>query len=190
MGESLRSILGNGNGRGPRRRCVVLVARGLPGPDRLLEGLQKRGADVQVVPDPPSVMVELARGAKVVIVHEPRRVRRLPELMAALRRYYPQATCWQFDPVDGNGQGKLAPLDAPPTTAETPTAGPPGEETPAAAAQEAAGAPAEHLPADATLPDDPAPPLITAEELAMLLETMPDATQTVSAERSAAGEVP
>lgn len=92
---------------------MVLVGRGTSMPARLLEGLETRGAQVQIVSDPASVMAELAAGAKAVVINEPPRVRRLGELLAAMRRYYPQTACWQFVAQGPEGEPLLERMASP-----------------------------------------------------------------------------
>lgn len=96
------------NGRGGKPpthvRCVLLSGQGRNNPAALIAGLTARGADVHVIGDTPGAMAQIARGARVLIVNEPRTVRRLPELLAAIRRHYPVVQLWVFEtPVNGNG---------------------------------------------------------------------------------------
>lgn len=156
-------------------RCVVLVGKGVPRPDRLLEGLRKRGAQVELVHDAPAVMVELAEGAQVVVVNEPRTVRRLPELLAAVRKYYPRAGCWRFEAVGPSGQSQLSAIDtlaASPISEEPPHAAPRSNGKPSLPA-----APARtngrRARAKAPLAEEAPPSLISDEELAMLLAPLP-----------------
>ncbi len=165
--------------------CVVLVGRGLPLPERLLKGLETRGAQVMIVTDPASVMAELAAGAKAVVVNEPKRVRRLPELLAAMRQYYPRAVCWQFTATGPRGEPTLERMDA--LSSATPAGDNPldiaaasvvaeGREAAAAATAKpngnnggtaATAAPVSPAPAMGT------PPLISSEEMSMLLAPLP-----------------
>lgn len=180
MGEELDSTTA-GAGRRDPTRCVVLVGRLNRPPDALLDGLEKRGASVRVVNDPPSAMVEMARGARVIVVNEPHTVRRLPELMAAIKRYYPRAKCWCFD-QNTVGAPALRPIDCydgkPRSAVESIL--PPL--TPAPAATLPPTAPRRSTPAATTrgngsglllIKPPEEGPLITAEELAMLLEPLP-----------------
>jgi len=89
--------------------CVVLLGPGRARPESLLNDLTERGAQTRVVDDPAHVMVELAQqqGRAVVVVAQPQQTRRLPKLLAAVRRYYPQVTCWRYETMNGNGQAEL-----------------------------------------------------------------------------------
>lgn len=89
--------------------CVVLLSRGQARPESFIKDLTQRGAQARVVDDPAYVMVELARlqGQASVVVTEPKQTRRLPQLLTAVRRYYPQVSCWSYETVNGHGQTKL-----------------------------------------------------------------------------------
>jgi hypothetical protein len=105
--------------------CVVLVADGQR-PEALLRRLADRGAKPRVVDHPAWVMVELASvRSGVLIVNRPGSLPRLPELLAAVRRYYPRVRCWRYDSREGNGSatGRLTRLDTWPQakSAKSPT---------------------------------------------------------------------
>jgi len=85
----------------------MLVPPGLDRPERLLRGLRERGAEVSVVRDAPAAMVELAGGARVLIIHEPRVLRRCDELLDAVRQFYPYSRCWRSQNVNGHGAVNL-----------------------------------------------------------------------------------
>ena len=89
--------------------CVVLLGPGRARPESLLNDLTERGAQTRVVDDPAHVMVELAQqqSRAVVVVAGPQQTRRLPRLLAAVRRYYPQVACWRYETMNGNGQAEL-----------------------------------------------------------------------------------
>lgn len=82
-------------------RCVVFANAADSVPVELLEGLSRRKMTVSVVSDPPAVMVELARGdtAALVLV-ERRRLPRVESLLAAVQRYHPRTTVWAFERED------------------------------------------------------------------------------------------
>lgn len=92
-------------------RCVILTPRALPRPIRLIVGLEERGAQLTIVHDAPSLMVELAGGAHLAIINEPRTARRLDELLAAVERYYPRTPCWQFESI-GRDHPRLLRIDS------------------------------------------------------------------------------
>jgi hypothetical protein len=169
-------------------RCVVLVGKNVPRPDRLLEGLRKRGAQVELVHDAPAVMVGLAEGAQVVVVNEPRTVRRLPELLAAVRKYYPGAGCWRFEAVGPSGQSQLAAIDtaaASPIPEEPPHPAPRSNGKPPAPAPPAPPAKTNGRRARAKAPpvEEAPPSLISDEELAMLLAPLPTGDENEGAAR-------
>jgi hypothetical protein len=137
-------------------RCVVLMPPGTSVPAMLLTGLSRRGASVTVVTQGPRVMVELlAQPTASVIAVEPQQQPRLEELAAAVHRYYPKTAVWQFrvskgqpqlSPYIGDSPGRMAAED-PAVAAATELKR--GRRPPAVAQDEG--------------------PLITGEELAMLL---------------------
>lgn len=91
----------------PARRCVLLCpATGEPLTQELLRALHKRGLTVVLVTDTPRAMLELAKyGAMALIVAEPQRMRGAGELVEAVRAYRPRTVCWQYT------NRKLAPIN-------------------------------------------------------------------------------
>ena len=89
--------------------CVLLLSPGRARPESLLNDLAERGAQTRVVDNPAHVMVELVQqqGRAVVVVAQPQQMRRLPNLLAAVRRYYPQVTCWRYETINGDGHAEL-----------------------------------------------------------------------------------
>jgi hypothetical protein len=189
MGE--RRVQPEVSAQGPRLcRCVVLVSpRGqLPRP--LLRGLEHRGAVAIVATDAPAALVDLAYSrAGALIVQDPDDHLMVDDLLAAVHRYFPKTTCWRYDTSvrgeaalsrlnghAGNGHAPAPAQTAPPSHAQPPrvvrdVVGPRGE--------------IEHR-IDSLLirvPQslDPAhEPLISEEELAMLLGPMPTTSQDES----------
>lgn len=153
-------------------RCVILSGRGLVLPARLVEGLSQRGLRVTVVADAPSVMLELANGCGVLIIHEPTMVRHLDELLGAVHRYYKGVACWRFDSLP-TGQSSLARINGrnPGAGGELAAAKPmiPRSETVEARPVGTHATGSSRPLADAT----GKPPLISREELEMLLAPMP-----------------
>lgn len=164
----------------PRRLCLVLSPIRGPEPTALLRGLQQRGGLVLMVHDAPSVMLNLAQqrmvsppgGTSALIVDDPSVWRVLPELLAAVHRYFPSVVCWSHTRSQGRPElRKLdAPTSAPPTLTPARSAAPPP--TPASLHGRA------ETPADGrdvvTNPAwptdlDPAEPLVTRQEMEMLL---------------------
>ena len=166
----------------PRARCLLLVPRGHDAPPDLLEGLARRRVRVREVNDAPSVMVALAdSGAarpKVVVIVHPAAQGAAEALVAAVRRYHADVVVWRYEPglrpalsawpADETGQPLQTdpqPVPYPFAAAEPPM---PSEPQPPAgvATVEADGV----NPAPAGLDDDDLePPLLSEEELAMLL---------------------
>lgn len=93
-------------------RCVVLVQQAGEGPQALLDGLARRGVELRVVTSPAQVMVELA-GTKraVVIVDRVDSVKRFPQLLAAVKRYYPRVRCWRHTAQGPDGRPQLVRCD-------------------------------------------------------------------------------
>lgn len=97
---------------GSKSRCVVLVQRENAPPTSLLNGLVNRGADPLVVKHPVEVMVALASNRRaVVVVDQPEAVNKLPFLLDAIRRYYPQIACWGYRASNHGRPAKLARID-------------------------------------------------------------------------------
>jgi hypothetical protein len=149
---------------------------------------------VTVVAGEVAAMIELARAAtSVVVVCEPQRLSRAGELVRAIMRYYPKTRCWQLVPARPPGASQLDRIEAEAAGSWTPgnvfavTPGfAPGISpgfTPATAAEIAApvgGAPASAGPASVGTGGNGAgrfdAPLLTAEELEMLLGPAPEST--------------
>ncbi len=97
--------------QGSGTRCVVLAPQGGLAPADLLSGLSRRGVSTAVVADPAAVMVELARFATgALIVVQPDLQPDLPELIQAVKAYYPRTVrwCYRVDQASGKPQlGKL-----------------------------------------------------------------------------------
>ena len=103
--------------RGAVTRCVILTAAAGRRPDSLVRGLKQRDLSVLVVDDAAQAMVALAEpGRQALIVDQPARHNLLADLLGAVRRYYPQTICWQYEP---SGRG-LLPLDTAAATTDRP----------------------------------------------------------------------
>lgn len=179
MGESKPRSEAAAGGRGVRLcRCVVLASPQSDLPRVLLRGLEQRGAVAIVATDAAAAMVDLAySGAGALIVHEPEHQPRLADLLDAVHRYFPRTTCWQYQTGRVPALARLNGHD-PHTTAQV--------APPASSADE----PAAHADAQqrheisrrldtliVRVPNGPASahePLISDEELAMLLGPTPD----------------
>ncbi|GAB4196100.1 MAG: hypothetical protein Kow00105_10270 [Phycisphaeraceae bacterium] len=94
-------------------RCVVLAGSGVSAPGDLLEGLSSRGVGVVVVSEPAYVMLELAkRHTGAVIVIEPGRQPWLEPLDQALRHYHPKTVRWCYLKPHNGQSARLLRLDA------------------------------------------------------------------------------
>jgi len=145
-----------GGRKGP---FIVLAATAEPSRG-LVEALDRRGADVLVRTGPVDVMVELARTeATALLVVEPASQPMTGELVDAVRTYYPEVDCWQFTP---RRQG-----EAPRISRINGTAGADGKVDTEAARKVAPLV--VHVEGGSALDG----PLISEEELAMLLGPMP-----------------
>jgi len=171
MTETRRPVSTNG---GHRSRCLLVVPRGHDVPLDLLDGLTRRRVDVREVHDAPAAMVALAETGpsrpKVVVVVHPAAQSAAEVLVRAIGRYHGDVTVWRYDfaadpplqpwPVDSAN----TPRREPQPDADVPT-----DDEPAAAPT----APAEaDPPSDAerlALDEDDDSPLLSDEELAMLL---------------------
>lgn len=174
-------------------RCVVLVGLGGSAPADLLSGLSHRGVGTVVVAEPAGAMVELARettGALVVV--EPDGRPWLDDLVQAVRLYHPLTVRWCYRSQHPSGQAQLQPLtDRPPTGngqnnpthASAPADEPdvsahftlPNPRSPLGRAQ--SQVPRERmrsLVVKVQGPTEVGEPLISEEELAMLLGPVPE----------------
>ena len=168
---------------------MVLTGASGAAPADLLSGLSTRGVSTVVVNHPASVMVELAKqttGAMVVV--EPDRHPYLSSLIQAVGTYHPMAVRWGYTAADPSGTPQLRPLEdresnhTPTETDETddrPTGQGkylvPDPKSPLGRAQ--AQVPRERvrsLVVKVQQITDADEPLISEEELAMLLGPMPD----------------
>lgn len=153
-----------------RARCLLWLPAGYAAPAMLLDGLRARDVVVRQAGDAPTVMVELAGGGyKTLVVVEPELLRRPQRVVDAVARYHPGTDVWRF-----NGEGKpvLRPWSEQPAS-------------PAAATAEVAETtePREPRPSDGVPPPEAPletgvaePPLLSDEELAMLLQDPEDET--------------
>lgn len=135
-------------------RCVVWAHPGDQAMQGLIAGIQRRGAAASAAAGAAQVMVELAHGARVVIVHRPSDRSALDRLLAAVARYYPHVILWRFEP---QGQG-LVPFDRRPGTPSAPSSNGNGHH----------GRDVKRAPEPQPAPPS-SEPLVTPDELAMLL---------------------
>ncbi|MEX0655048.1 MAG: hypothetical protein WD534_00340 [Phycisphaeraceae bacterium] len=167
------------------RRCVVWVPPEGAAPTRLLAGLALRQVPAAVVLDAPSVMLQLAGnspGAVVaLIVVEPEDQPHLHELLAAVRTYHPGLAMWQYR-AEGGGLTRLSlepeteaePIqagDSADTVDEQSLAhvGPRTGSRPHSPSPAATSVYADDRPAHRRLNEADRTPLISPEELDMLL---------------------
>lgn len=179
----------NGRRNSPKCRCVVLVEQKDIRLDALIKGLIRRGAEPLLMRHPIEVMAALASSRRaVVVVVLPQSVRRLPQLLNAIRLYHSHIACWGYQPGCEGRPAKLAPIDRDRISSgqalRTPPA-PVAEKRSSAMAPQRSEQPdhsdvdplvrtpkadqlADHL--RSTAPDGRLPePLLTPEELSMLI---------------------
>lgn len=92
-------------------RCVVLVGPGGSAPADLLSGLSRRGVSTAVVAEPAGAMVELTRQANsILVVVDPDDQPWLDDLVQAVRQYHPRTVRWCYRTKHPSGQAQLQPL--------------------------------------------------------------------------------
>lgn len=92
-------------------RCVVLVGVSGSAPTDLLGGLSRRGVSTAVVSDPAAAMVALARqSAGALVVVEPEEHAWLDDLIQALKSYHPRTVRWGYRSQHPSGIPQLQPL--------------------------------------------------------------------------------
>ncbi|MFA9477080.1 hypothetical protein ACERK3_02115 [Phycisphaerales bacterium AB-hyl4] len=173
--NSAQSTVGQG------RRCIICVPPESAPPSRLLTGLSQRHVPVTVMSDAPSVMYDLSLpgGVLALIVVEPDRQPHLADLLAAVRAYYARLPLWQYR-AEVDGLTRLStdePMPANESTDKAQTGEPAADDakptTPAhvvtAADDEDDDEEADDRRALRLIADEPRGPLLTAEELEMLL---------------------
>ncbi len=158
----------NGKTSKPERsdavEVIVLTHSSAPVPTRLMQALQRRASAVRLVTDAPAVMVELAlTGRSVLIVNQAHRFASLDRLLAAVAHYFPDTDCWQFQEQVGESRGRPQ-LTRLTRDAEGASLDAEDEAADASGVKRDGGSPDQ---ADADEHDTE--PLLTAEELAMLL---------------------
>ncbi len=67
----------------------------------MIDGLRRRGLNVESSVEPTRVMVLLARGSKLLIIDRPDRRLATRKLLEAVSRFFPAVLCWRFDPLTG-----------------------------------------------------------------------------------------
>ena len=179
---------------GSTASCLLLVPRGCAAPPGLLDGLRQRGAKLREVTDGPAVMVELARRRfTAVIVIEPQVVVDIEALTEAVGRYHPKAAMWAYDhrsrpalrplrspetPEPAVAVPDEVEMQTPPTVADEPVAEPQivvrqdaglANLTPALGSSSQQEADSTEPLADTSPSDEETGPLLTEEELEMLM---------------------
>lgn len=157
-------------------RCVLLVGVAGAVPSNLAGALDRRGLEIAIARQPPEVMSELADGGvSSVVVVEASQQERVDELVDAVTTYYPQTRCWGYTSREHGGSIRLDPLSH-----VSPRSGrvangqgvvsSPQEEAAPQAHVKSAGQRLRSLVVKAELkPSTDDGPLVTEEELAMLL---------------------
>jgi len=180
----MRSGLETSGSESQGRRCVLAIGVGASIPSRLLEKMQRRGAKPVVVASAAAAMTALAEArTHALIVQDPQRLACFDELTGAVSVYHPEVVVWAFQPEDGTAAGgRLFRVSRKRTRHSGLANGEPvsasgrleGPRPPAPPTEQASGlSPPEgrgdgaSADAEPTLAEDE--PLITADELLMLL---------------------
>ena len=158
---------------GERRQCVVCLPSSTPMPQPLLGELARRSVPVTLANDPPAVMLALAQRASLaMILVEPEQQPHLRELLSAVREHHPSVRLWSYRAGAGglrrfDAADREAPADQGATSADHPHHG-----LTHAQAQALTGGGDSGVAAA-----EPRAPLVTAEELQMLLGPVEDQPQ-------------
>jgi hypothetical protein len=178
-------------------RCVVLTCPGGLTPVDLLGGLSKRGVSSRVVAQPAEVIVELAsQSTGILVVVDPTQQPALVDLIEAVTSYFPRTVRWaylsthrsgkpQLQPLDGSAIGELhGPQNPPPTSHPKPSPPRPSDlpkptplDSPSPLGRVQSLVPPERVRSLIVKVHGPAEvgePLISEEELAMLLGPVPE----------------
>lgn len=174
-------------------RCVLLTGHDGATPVDLLSGLSKRGVSTRVVAQPAEVMVELAlQRTGILIVVDPTQQPALLDLIQAVKAYYPRTVRWAYQRAHPSGNPQLQPLEdratpAPVSKAKPPTPKPAApnsvthesieDDSPSPLARVQSQVPPERVRSLIVKVQGPAEvgePLISEEELAMLLGPVPE----------------
>lgn len=92
-------------------RCVLLVGVAGAVPSSLAGALDRRGLEIAIARQPPEVMTELAEGGvSSLVVVEASQQERVDELVDAVTTYYPQTRCWGYTSREQGGSIRLDPL--------------------------------------------------------------------------------
>lgn len=152
MGENSVTTSASSPSTSTVRRCLLLSKSDQPIHPQLLKHLHQRGIETLVVHDEPAVMASLSLDQPVMLIlHEPAHWPDCIELREAMVRYYPRIACWQFDATGRSSPLGLTPWRNIKTMAVV---------TPSPAPVE----PVMNQPER-----DPRAPLLTREEIEMLL---------------------
>jgi hypothetical protein len=161
---------------------VLWIAESGAVPSSLVGALTRRGMQIVIAREAPRVMLELAAagsddaeagdagpvGVSVVFV-EPEGRPRIDEMRYALATYFPAVRCWQYQSSGSDGRPRLEAFDLPEA-----------EASPIAHVKTA-----EHRLRSVVVRAEPRPgpdtgPLVSEEELAMLLGDDPPRSETAS----------
>lgn len=141
----------------------------------LLSSLRSCVGEPSIVRDAPAVMVDLARGATALIISKPHQCQFLDRLLAAVHRFYPQVLCWRYDPTATDGRPRLCPMtqSLQADVKSTVDHDEPDPSLPSGDLTMSQGVPFDSSQTHTTDEESP-DPLISAEELRMLLGPRPD----------------
>ena len=145
-------------------------------PSRLVSALNRRGVEIVIAREAPQVIVEVAEcrpnrksapaGISVVVV-EPANQPRCEEMRATLTNYFPQVRCWQYQARGADGRPRLESLGADASA----------EQLHVKSANDRLRSVLIHAQPKTSIDDGP---LVSEEELAMLLGDEPSVSDTGS----------
>ncbi len=154
-------------------RCLLWLPAGYEPPAMLLDGLRSRDVVVRQANDAPAVMTELAEGGfNTLVIVEPGLLRGPQRVVDAVGRYHPNIKTWRFV---SEGQPLLRPWADKP--AQATQAAPPVVDSalPHESVEPREPEPVGDVPLEEPLePVTTEPPLLSDEELAMLLQEPED----------------
>ena len=170
---------------------MILTGPGGTAPVDLLAGLSKRGVSSRVVAEPAEVMVELGREpAEILIVVDSAQQPALVDLIEAVTKYHPRTIRWTYESDHPSGKPQLVPFryrckpEIAKPKAVSPPATPPVEpppieplDSPSPLGRVQSQVPPERVRSLIVKVQGPAEvgePLISEEELAMLLGPVPE----------------
>lgn len=177
-------------------RCVILTGPGGSTPVDLLSGLSRRGVSSRVVAESAEVMVALAQqGTGMLIVVDPAGQPGLADLIEAVTKYHPRTIRWVYESSHASGKPQLVPFRdrTKPDVARAQTPSSQVESAPAKRLESPSplGRVQSQVPPERVRslivkvqgPAEVGEPLISEEELAMLLGPVPEESEESGGDR-------